>query len=337
MARALPGGWRESKVTGGLAAPTSMVFAPDGRLFVTEQDGKIRIIKNGRLLSQPFATLQTTADGERGLLGIELDPAFARTGYVYVYYTVSGSSTFNRVGRLTVDPAYPDIAKSGSFKVLMDVDRLSSATNHNGGAIHFGPDGKLFVAVGENAKSSNSQSLKNRLGKILRINRDGSIPSDNPFYTKAAGANRAIWALGLRNPYTFAFDPTDRRMNINDVGQTTYEEVNRGRVGANYGWPSCEGKCTTTGMTNPIFQYGHSTGKAITGGAFYRSQLFGSSYAGDYFFSDYIGGFIKRLTPNGRVLNFHTSAKSPVDLDIGSNGKLYYLSIGDGAVYRISP
>ncbi len=334
---ALPTGFRETKVTGGLNAPTSMAFAPDGRLFVTEQAGKIRVIQNGKLLATPFATMQTTANGERGLLGLAFDPNFSRNRYIYVYYTVSGASPYNKVSRLTASSASANTMLAGSLKTIVNLDKLSSATNHNGGAIHFGPDGKLYIAVGENANRDYAQSFANRHGKMLRINSDGSIPTDNPFYRTASGANRMIWAYGLRNPYTFAFDPQDSRMNINDVGQSSREEVNRGRAGANYGWPTCEGSCSVKGLTNPLYAYGRSVGTAITGGAFYRSRLFGTGYAGDYFFSDYNGGFIKRLTPNGRVLNFHTTAKSPLDIDIGLNGKLYYLSIYDGAVYRVSP
>src|SRR5205823_6118401 len=118
---------------------------------------------------------------------------------------------------------------------------LSAATNHNGGATHFGPDGKLWIAVGENANGANSQTLTNLLGKMLRINSDGTIPTDNPFYNTATGQNRAIWALGLRNPYTFTFQPGTGRMHINDVGQNTWEEIDVGVAGANYGWPSTEG------------------------------------------------------------------------------------------------
>lgn len=335
VTKALPSGWRETRVTSGLHTPTSMAFAPDGRLFVTEQGGKIRVMKAGKLLANAFATLSTSANGERGLLGLAFDPDFTKNRYIYIYYTVSGSH--NRVARLTADPANPNKAMSGSLKTILNLDKLSSATNHNGGAIHFGLDGKLYIAVGENASSSNAQSYSTRLGKMLRINRDGSVPSDNPLLSKTTGANRAIWAIGLRNPYTFAIDSMTGRMYINDVGQSSFEEVNRGRAGANYGWPTCEGKCSTSGLTNPVYAYGRSVGGAITGGTFNRGRLFGNGYLGDYFFSDYTSGFIKRITPNGRVSTFHTGAKSPVDLDMGLNGKLYYLSLYNGAVYRISP
>src|SRR5205085_503575 len=144
---------------------------------------------------------------------------------VYAYYTVPGTTAHNRVSRFT---ANGDLVQTGSETVLMDLDNLSSATNHNGGGLHFGKDGKLYIGVGENANGANSQTLSNRLGKLLRINADGSIPTDNPFYNTAQGANRAIWALGLRNPYTFAVQPGTGRLFINDVGASTWEEIDDG-------------------------------------------------------------------------------------------------------------
>lgn len=335
MAWALPTGFTETVAVTGLQTPTALAFANDGRAFITEQGGYIRLVKKGRLLAAPFAKVKTTSVGERGLLGIALDPKFETNRYVYIYFTVPESQLFNRIARLTVDPNTPDVAQKGSFKIIMDLPKLS-ATNHNGGAIHFGPDGKLYAGLGENAVRENSQSLTTRLGKILRINSNGTIPTDNPFYSQTSGVNRAIWAMGLRNPYTFAFDPVDGRMFINDVGQSTWEEVNRGKAGANYGWPTCEGTCSTSGMTNPIYAYRNLGGAAITGGTFNRGKNFPSSFAGDYFFSDYLRNFIKRLAPSGQVSSFHTSAKSPVDLAMGPNGKLYYVSIGSGKLYRIS-
>src|SRR5262249_53879947 len=141
--------------------------------------------------------------GERGLLGIAFDPNFAVNSYVYVYYTVA-APRHNRVSRFT---ASGDTAVAGSERVLLELDPLGGSLIHNGGAIHFGPDGYLYVAVGENGTAANAQNPGSRLGKILRIGADGSIPTSNPFYTTTAGANRAIWALGLRNPFTFAFQP----------------------------------------------------------------------------------------------------------------------------------
>lgn len=332
---ALPAGFHETVAFSGLSQPTAMAFAPDGRLFILEKCGRIRLSLKGKLQTAPWASIRTDCSGERGLLGIALDPNFIQNRYLYVHYTVPASPPFNRVARLTADPANQNVAQTGSFKPLMDLNRLS-ATNHNGGEIQFGPDRRLYIGVGENAVPSYSQTLGNRLGKILRINANGTIPSDNPYFTQAGGYNRAIWAIGLRNPYSFAFDPGDGRMFINDVGSNKFEEVNRGRAGANYGWPNCEGRCSVSGMTNPVYQYARTTSSAITGAAFNRGQHFPSVYRGDYFFGDYLRRFIRRLKPNGVVTDFHTTANSPVDIAMGPNGKLYYLSIFNGALYRIS-
>jgi hypothetical protein len=264
-AATLPAGFSETLVANGLSSPTSMDFAPDGRLFVCLQGGQLRVIKNGSLLPAPFVSLTVNSSGERGLLGVAFDPNFATNNFVYVYYTAPTPSIHNRVSRFT---ANGDVAVAGSELVLLDLENLS-ATNHNGGAIHFGPDGKLYVAVGENAVPSNSQTLTNRLGKVLRINSDGSIPSDNPFFNTATGVNRSIWALGLRNPFTFAFQPGTGRLFINDVGQNAWEEINDGIAGSNYGWSTCEGFCTppNSNFRDPLFQYGHgstsTTGCAI--------------------------------------------------------------------------
>ena len=238
-----------------------MEIAPDGRIFVCQQGGSLRVIKDGALLSTPFLTLSVDASGERGLLGIAFDPNFASNNFIYVYYTVSTSPRHNRVSRFT---ANGDVAVSGSETVLLDLDNLTSATNHNGGAIHFGPDGKLYIAVGENATASNAQTLNNRLGKILRINSDGTPPADNPFFNQATGNNRSIWALGLRNPFTFAFQPGTGRMFINDVGEASWEEINDGIAGSNYGWPNVEGPSANPNFRSPLFAYGHGI-SATTG------------------------------------------------------------------------
>ena len=335
-AATVPSGFTETVVTGGLSNPTSMAFAPDGRLFICLQGGQLRVVKNGTLLATPFLTVSTDSTGERGLLGVALDPAFASNGFVYIYYTVPGSPPHNRLSRFT---ASGDLALAGSQTNLLELNNLS-ATNHNGGAIHFGPDGKLYIAVGENAVTSNAQTLSNLLGKILRLNNDGTIPTDNPFFATATGVNRSIWALGLRNPFTFDFDPASGRMFINDVGQNTTEEVDDGFAGANYGWPTCEGTCNNPSFLNPIQQYSHSAGCAITGGAFYNptTPQFPGEYAGVYFFADYCGGWIRKLDPfsGNAVTNFATGLSNPVDLKVGPDGALYTLERGRGSVFRIS-
>jgi glucose/arabinose dehydrogenase len=340
-AATLPAGFTESLVASGLNNPTAMQFAPDGRLFVCEQGGRLRIIKNGSLLSTPFLTVTVSSTGERGLLGVAFDPDFAVNQYVYVYYTATTPAIHNRVSRFT---ANGDVAASGSEVVLLDLENLS-ATNHNGGGLAFGPDEKLYIVVGENAVPSNAQTLGNRLGKVLRVNRDGSIPTDNPFFTTATGVNRAIWALGLRNPFTFAFNASGSSMFINDVGQSAQEEINDGRAGANYGWPETEGPTTDPRFDSPRYSYAHAGGAcAIVGGAFYSpmTRQFPSDYLNDYFFADYCAGWIRRLDPaNGNAVStFATGISSPVDLKVADDGSLYYLARMSGGttgvVYRVA-
>jgi glucose/arabinose dehydrogenase len=340
-AAVLPAGFSESLIASGLSSPTAMQFAPDGRLFVCEQAGRLRVIKDGALLPTPFLTLPVSSAGERGLLGVAFDPAFATNGFVYVYYTATSPAVHNRISRFT---ANGDVAVAGSEVVLVELDNLSSATNHNGGALAFGADGMLYAAVGENANPANAQSMNNLLGKMLRINRDGTIPTNNPFYTTATGKNRAIWALGLRNPFTFAFNPAGPEMFINDVGQNTWEEINDGRIGANYGWPDTEGPTTDPRFDSPRYAYTHSSGGcAITGGSFYAplANQFPSSYWNDYFFADYCGGWVRTLDPaaGNSIATFATGIPFPVDLKVADDGSLYYLARGSGpatgVVYRV--
>jgi glucose/arabinose dehydrogenase len=335
----LPAGFTEVPVATGLSSPTAMEIAPDGRLFVCLQAGQLRVIKNGALLAAPFLTLTPDSSGERGLLGIAFDPNFQTNNFIYVYYTATTTPRHNRVSRFT---ANGDVAVAGSEVAILDLDNLSSATNHNGGAIHFGPDGKLYVAVGENANGANSQTLTNRLGKMLRINSDGTIPTDNPFFNTATGLNRAIWALGLRNPFTFAFQPGTGRLFINDVGQSMWEEINDGIAGSNYGWPNTEGVTADPAFRSPLFAYGHgstsTTGCAIAGGAFYNPTTvqFPSTYVGKYFFADLCSGWIRLMDPaTNTATGFATGINQMVDLKVASDGSLYYLSIGAGSVFKV--
>lgn len=336
---ATTGSITDSKLVGGLASPTTMEFSPDGRIFVAEKDGNLKIIKNGALLTTPFLSLTVDSTGERGLLGFAFDPNFSSNKYLYVYYTATSPTIHNRVSRFAADPANPDKVLAGSEFPILDLETLGGAW-HNGGAIHFGGDGKLYVGVGDNGVSSNSQSLLTRLGKILRINPDGTIPTDNPFYN-TLGAKKEIWALGLRNPFTFAFSQSTsaspQKMYINDVGQDSWEEIDEGIAGANYGWPLCEGTCIIPAYVNPVYTYPHNgAGKAIAGGAFYEANQFPSEYLGSYFFGDYVAGFIKRLTPDGQVIDFLSGLSAPTDIKIGPNdGFLYYLLIGTGEVHKV--
>jgi glucose/arabinose dehydrogenase len=324
-----------------------MDLAPDGRLFICVQDGQLRVIENGTLLATPFVTLTVDSTGDRGLLGIAFDPNFASNQYVYVHYTVPGLLAHDRISRFT---AIGNVAVPGSETAILDLDNLSSYDSHNGGAIHFGPDGKLYIAIGENGDPANAQTVDNLLGKMLRINSDGTIPSDNPttfpgIDGSPSGINRAIWAVGLRNPFTFAFQPGTGRMFINDVGESTWEEINDGIAGSNYGWNLCEGACSPPNPTfrDPIYQYGHGIsfngGCAIVGGAFYNPAInqFPASYTGKYFYPDLCSGWIRLLDPSVNTSSsFATGINLPVDLKVGPDGSLYYLAIGNGGqVFKI--
>jgi glucose/arabinose dehydrogenase len=332
----VPSGFVDSVYVDVPADVTAMQFAPDGRLFIAQQGGQLRVVRDGVLLATPFVTLPVDANGERGVLGVAFDPAFATNRYVYVHYTARSPVIHNRVSRFT---ANGDVAVAGSEVVLLELPALT-ATNHNGGAIHFGNDGKLYVAVGDNAHSDDAQSLANPFGKVLRINRDGSIPTGNPFYARTTGVNRAIWALGLRNPFTTAFQRSTGRLYINDVGRDTYEEINLGKAGGNYGWPLFEGPSSNPAFVPPIYFYPHDgTTCAIVGGAFYEPEVptFPAAHHGKYFFADLCAGWIRRLDPETRAVSaFATGLAGPVDLKVGPDGALYYLARYAGRVGRIS-
>jgi len=338
-AATVPAGFTDAVVVSGLSNPTAMAMAPDGRIFVCQQGGALRVIKNGALLPTPFLTVTVDSAGERGLLGIAFDPNFVSNQLVYVYYTATTPAIHNRISRFT---ANGDVALAGSETIIMDLPNLSTATNHNGGAMHFGPDGNLFVAVGENANGANAQSLTTRLGKMLRMTSTGGVPPDNPFINQTTGADQTIWALGLRNPFTFSFQNGSGRMFINDVGQNTWEEINDGIAGSNYGWPTCEGLCNppNASFRDPIFTYMNDAQTcAITGGAFYNPQVpqFPANFVGSYFFADFCGGWIHRLDPaaGNAVTDFATGISSPVDLLVSPDGFLYYLARGAGSINRI--
>lgn len=366
LAATVPANFAETKI-GTASSGTAMEFSPDGKLYVLEQAGTMKVFSgSGNTWTQVapsgnFFTgspLTLNSSGERGLLGIAFDPDYANNRYLYCYYTATTPAIHNKISRFTANAAGTQVV-AGSEMTLMDLDNLSSATNHNGGAIHFGPDGKLYVAVGENANGANAQSLANRHGKMLRLNPDPAnpIPSDNPasfpnIAGTTSGNNRVIWAVGLRNPFTFAFQPGTGRMYINDVGEGTWEEINLGAAGANYGWRTVEGPSPAgvAGMTYPFLGYHHSnssltfptpgyTGNVIAGGTFYNAAkyTFPADYVNDYFFADAGASFIRRYdyTTNS-VTGFATGAGSPVDLKTGPDGSLYYLSRSNAGVYRVS-
>jgi glucose/arabinose dehydrogenase len=336
----LPAGFHETTLATGLNNPSAMELAPDGRIFVLEQAGNVRVVGPNGLQAAPFLSLSVDSSGERGLLGIAFDPDFLTNHFLYLYYTTNaGGFTHNRLSRFT---AAGNTAVPGSERVLMELEPLGAAF-HNGGAIHFGNDGKLYVGVGENTVGANAQTLSNRLGKVLRINPDGSIPADNPFVGVATGVNQAIWALGLRNPFTFAVQRETGRIFINDVGAVSFEEIDDGRAGANYGWPNAEGFSSDPRFVNPLLAYSHGTGtdhgNAITGGAFelLSGGVYPADYRGTYFHADLVNNWIRRYDPatGADVLFASNLPANPVDLKVDGVGRLYYLSHGAGVLVRI--
>ncbi|SKC61487.1 PQQ-dependent sugar dehydrogenase [Ohtaekwangia koreensis] len=340
FAQTFPTGFSRVQVASGISNPTVMAFAPDGRIFVAQQNGALRIIKNGTLLATPFLQLSVNSSGERGLIGIALDPNFSTNQYVYLYYTLPDGSR-NRISRFTGNG---DVVTPGSEVVILNLDPLSSATNHNGGAMHF-KNGLLYVAIGENANSANAQNLDTYHGKVLRINPDGSVPAGNPF-TTGSEQRRRVWAYGLRNPYTFDVQPGTGRIFVNDVGQNTWEEINDATTGGlNFGWPSVEGNGSNPAFTNPVYAYPHGSGDgngcAITGGVFFNpsSTNYPAEYIGRYFFQDLCNRWINMLNLSGSTatrLPFATGlGGDALSIDVGNDGNLYYLERSTGALFRI--
>lgn len=310
-----------------------MTMAPDGRIFILEKDGRVLVVENDVLLPDPLIELAVDYEDERGLGGIALDPDFETNQFIYLYYTVPGQE-HNRVSRFT---ANGNSIEEDSEMVLLDLDVLQGSV-HNGGAMAFGPDGTLFIATGDGAYSANAQDLNSHLGKILRINKDGSIPTDNPFYEELNDSNRAIWALGLRNPFSMAIDPVSGIFLVNDVGQSGWEEVNKIVKGKNYGWPLLEGKNRKNkeepeNYQEPLYDYDHTVGCSIIGAAFYSPEAysFPDNYHGKYFFGDYCKGFIKVLDPeNGEELEtFATDIARPLAFVVAPDGSFYYLERGN--------
>lgn len=333
-----PPDFQTSLIVGdGLDGASGFEIAPDGRIFILERGGLIKVVKNGQLLPEPFADLPSETTGDRGLIGVAFDPEFGVANhYVYFYYT--GHDLLNHLVRFS---AAEDVGTDGPFQLF--VTQSPSTLLHVGGSIRFGPDGKLYFAVGDNGDGENSQNLGNPHGKILRINKDGSVPADNPFFGQP-GKLGAIWAFGFRNPWRFQFDPATGEMYGGDVGNYTWEELNHIVRGGNYGWPRAEGVCTAScaGFIDPIHTYSHNDQSAsVTGGPVYRGGMFPADYQGNLFFGDYAVGFIKRarLDAAGNVTsveNFDTTAGAVTDLKVAPDGSLYYLTYWPGALYRVT-
>ncbi|GAA3210691.1 hypothetical protein GCM10010532_035020 [Dactylosporangium siamense] len=335
---ATPPGFTTQLVLGsGLDGPSGFEIAPDGRIFILERTGKIKIFKDGRLLPEPFADLPSEASGDRGLIGVAFDPGFGVANhYVYFYYT--GHDLLNHLVRFD---ASGDIGTDGPFTIFQT--QSPSQLLHVGGSIRFGPDGKLYFAVGDNGYPPNAQDLTNPHGKILRINPDGTIPPDNPFAGQP-GKLGAIWAYGFRNPWRFQFDSATGRLYGGDVGDYTWEELNLIVKGGNYGWPVNEGRCTATcaGYRDPLHAYNHDGGSgAVTAGPVYHGTQFPAEYQSSMFFGDYSRGFIKQalLDDAGQITqvkDFDPEAGSVVDLKVGPDGSLYYITYFPGQLYKVS-
>ena len=335
--------------------PTALAFTPDGRLLITTQPGRLRVVSGGALLPTPALDLNSRlcTNSERGLLGVAVDPAFATNRHIYLFYTFNKFNTcttnitnvaVNRVSRFTLPDT--NVVDPASELVLLD-NIPSTAGNHNAGDLHFGQDGLLYISVGDGGcqlgdpsrcagQNATARRLDVLLGKMLRIRKDGSIPTDNPWYA-AAGSRRCgnpagvptgtgpcqeNYATGLRNPFRFAFQPGTNTFFINDVGQGLWEEIDEGIKGADYGWNTREGHCannSTTncgappaGMTNPIFDYKHGTNatgspfqncNSITGGSFAPAGAWAPADDNAYFFSDYVCGKVFKLTRSGGTVS----------------------------------
>lgn len=371
-----------------MTEPTALAFTPDGRMLITTQPGQLRVYKDGALLPTPALNLGAVIcdNSERGLLGVAVDPQFASNRYIYLYYTFKkngvcttgqADSPVNRVARFTL----PDSNVVDPASQLVLIDNIASWNgNHNAGDLGFGKDGKLYISVGDggcdyappNNCASGNDAARERftlLGKILRINPDGSVPGDNPFLgPNSARCNvtgstapdkicQETFAWGLRNPFRIAFDPNapGTRFFINDVGQNTTEEIDEAVAGADYGWNICEGPyrtgststpCNQPGTTLPIHSYPGSSGcRSITGGAFVPAGVWPDTYRNGYLFGDYRCGKIFLLKPNGQGgytrSDFLTDmgVDSAVHLEFGPYGTtqaLYYTTYVGGQVRRIS-
>jgi glucose/arabinose dehydrogenase len=344
-------------VSNQLAFPVDLGTPPgDDRLFVVEKQGRIRIIQDGSLLPQAFLdiTSQVSSGGEQGLLGLAFHPDYAVNRRFVVNYTDLSGDTHIAEFMVSVDPNRADAA---SERLILGVDQPFA--NHNGGQVAFGPDGYLYVGLGDGGDRGdpleNAQSLATLLGKLLRIDLDAGfpygIPPDNPFAATAA-ARAEIWSYGLRNPWRFSFDRLAGDLYLGDVGQNEFEEIDvspaaegSGR-GANYGWDILEGDscfeppsgCDRTGLVPPAVQYDHGEGCSVTGGYVYRGSAI-PALQGVYFYSDFCSGRVRSFRyENGAATEEREwpalAAGSVTSFGQDDAGELYILTSA-GSVYRI--
>jgi len=330
----------------GFNLPTNIEFLPDGRMLVAEIAGTIKVLPPPYTTPDPtpFLELHLNIPGyaglQQGIMDVALDPGFLGNHYYYVFYTKDNPNN-DRLSRFTANGTLTGTI-AGS-EVILYQDPQIADTEHHGGAIHFGNDGKIYFTTGEHFNAANAQDLTNPRGKIHRINPDGSVPVDNPFYDGSGPHWDSIWAYGLRNPFRAYYDAPTGRLFVADVGgnnyQTAYEEVNVGAAGHNYGWPDCEfGTCGNPGFSAALYAYPHlGRDASITGGFVYHGTQFPAEYQGSYFFADYTQNWIKRLTFDGQgnvngVFNF----EPPDGANDGAYGDIVYLSEGpDGALYYV--
>ena len=342
----------------GFSQPVDITHAGDGRLFITERAGRIRIIdENGTILSNPFLNIQNQVNSdpnERGLLGLIFHPDYANNGYFYVNYTRSNGDT--RISRFSVAND-PNTADPNSEVILMDIPQ--PFWNHNAGDLEFGPDGYLYIGTGDGGSGGDpgnrSQNPQDLLGKMLRIDVDGgtpyAIPADNPFVNDATTADE-IWALGLRNPWRYSFDRETGDLWIGDVGQNIYEEIDfqpaNSTGGENYGWRCYEGDASfnTSGCGNassyvgPVYDYAHSgLHCSVTGGFVYRGCDY-EDIVGMYIYADYCSGRFWGITPDGQGGWTNVQVASYPGYDVSTfgedvNGELYVARLTQGRIYRV--
>jgi len=341
-------------VAEGFQAPLGVTHAGDGsgRLFVVEQTGAIRIVRDSTVLDRPFLDVSelVVAGGEQGLLGLAFHPQYRRNGRFFIDYTDVNGDTVVAEVRVSDDP---DVADEGSVNPLLEVDQPFG--NHNGGQLAFGPDGFLYVATGDGGSAgdpeNNGQDTGSLLGKLLRLDVDSGdrygIPDDNPFAT--GGGAREVWAFGLRNPWRFSFDSETDELWIADVGQGDFEEINRvpgGRAGLNYGWNVMEGTecfegsdCDQSGKVMPISGYTHDSGCSVTGGFVYRGSRY-PALTGGYIFGDYCSGTIWGIdaTAEGftEPVELLQSGVFVSSFGLDEEGELYLTDLNGGRVLSVA-
>jgi len=347
------------EITATAVFPVDLAAPPGdlARLFVVEKAGRIRIFRNGALLPTPFLDIvsQVSSGGERGLLGLAFAPDFATSGRFVISYSNTSGDTRISTMRISADP---DRADPATEQVVLAVNQPYS--NHNGGQVAFGPDGMLYIGLGDGGSGGdpqgNGQDRNSLLGKLLRLevlaNGTTRIPADNPFVGQA-GQRGEIWSYGLRNPWRFSFDAGTGDLYIADVGQNTLEEVNvapaasgRGR-GLNFGWKIMEGTncfspssgCNQAGLTQPVLTYGRGDGCSVTGGYVYRGTAV-PAVVGHYFYADYCTGWIRSFRYQGGAATGRQEwtgisvAGAITTFGVDGAGEMY-LGTDAGRVYRI--